>query len=124
MGTRETLAAIHARGDLEPWLRGETDCVYSGEIITCIDYGDPSDYQFRPKPKPVLRAWTWEELWERRDCWFKHKTNNQRSRMMGYGIKSMYLGTGDMWTLEEMMASLEYLAPDGTWQPCGVLETQ
>jgi hypothetical protein len=127
--TRETLKAIHERGDLLPWLNGETDYYFNGEkdyLGYSLNFdSNPEKYTFRPKPAPPkLRPWNEFELKSHRDDWFRRKT----------GCGAMYhpvqIGPGAriefdhcIADADELCRSWEHLAADGqTWLPCGTVE--
>lgn len=132
MSARETLKAIHDRGDLLPWLEGKTE-IYAadtGEKIDSPGFGGwgPDVFAFRPIPEPQYRPWTREELWLQRECWFRHKTtrviwrasavDTNPSRLVTLGYNNEWHGSC------ELLADYEYLDPTtGEWLPCGVLES-
>jgi hypothetical protein len=125
--TRETLKAIHERGDLLPWLNGETECVNCNSVIEHPGFNCPPDhYTFRPKPAPPkLRPWTWDEFWPHRDTWFS--TNRcvwTRIERIDTPSAQRRLFIHDGWIdLITLMEKYEHLAADGqTWLPCGIVE--
>lgn len=121
MTTRETLKAIHDRGDLLPWLNGETECLCHGGLCTNPQFTEePSTYTFRPIPKATLRPWTAEELWQHRDCWFRRKDGLSAAwRPTTFGEECLLSGIAPSTLLE----TFEYTADGETWQACGVMET-
>jgi hypothetical protein len=126
--TRETLKAIHERGDLLPWLNGETDYYFNGEkdYLGCsLNFdSNPEKYTFRPKP--ALRPWNSVELWEHRDCWFCEKGYRELpSRIVDMNLASVvaaFVADTDVSAIR-LLADWEHLAADGqTWLPCGTVE--
>jgi hypothetical protein len=127
MTTRETLKAIHERGDLLPWLNGETECIHyqTGANYDNAEFrGSPSVYTFRPKPAPPkLRAWTWDEFWPHRDAWFsKSGCTWTRIERIDTPTAMSRLYIHDRWIDLESLSKFKYLDTDGTWKPCGVFE--
>jgi hypothetical protein len=121
--TRETLKAIHERGELLPFLNGETDCIINGRIANDADfYSSPSLYTFRPKPAPPkLRPWNEFELKSHRDDWFRRKTGCGAMYQIGPGARIEF--DHCIADADELCRSWEHLAADGqTWLPCGVME--
>lgn len=125
--TRETLKALLDRGDLLPWLNGETEIFYDGMPASAPSFGQAAahHYTFRPKPAPpakVLRPWTWDELWEHRDCWFRDKDRHGHiSRIQGFfdGNTNTAHIFGYYYEVESLCKGYEYLDADGEWRECG-----
>jgi hypothetical protein len=124
MGHRETLRAIRDRGDLDPWLNGETECLFDNELCrrAPIFTARPERYTFRPKPAPPkLRPWTWDELWAHRDCWFRKNGACRRlTELDPDGNLIAYVG--EWVSLSELASDYKFSADGQTWLPCETVE--
>jgi hypothetical protein len=127
MTALETLRAIHARGDLLPWLNGKTELWHTGTIMESPNFRDPPYmYTFRPKPAPPkLRPWNEFELMSHRDDWFRRKgVGSNWLRMERLNDDCSQAMFSDIWrTPGDLCERWEVLAADGQiWLPCGVME--
>ncbi len=132
MSARETLKAIHDRGDLLPWLEGKTEicAADTGEKIDSPGFNawGPEVFTFKPIPEPKYRPWTWAELWERSDCWFRlvHLAVPIKPTGLNSPVNRDHpeVRLEDDWvTTKELLAVWRYLDPTtGEWLPCGVLD--
>lgn len=126
MSTRETLKAIHDRGELIPWLNGETEALYMDATCQLGPYFSckPENYTFRAVPKPVLRPWTWEEFMSHVDCWFRWGSGSLAVRVVAVDEKNhtMLFSTFHAHRNPQLIfESMQYLDADGTWKICGEL---
>lgn len=130
MPNLETLRKMRDAGQLDGLIDGAMEV----RIRNTTKWGGIEDfnfldeygfYEFRPKPAPEppkWRAWTTDELWAHRDCWFREKTAAQWAmRANSAGLGGITFG-GRFCKAETMLEKFEHLDANGTWQPCGVME--
>lgn len=76
-------------------------------------------------PKPTLRPWTRDELWEHRDCWFRVKGMDVRFRATEFEHRPDFAAAvridAGWYGMDSLLNRYEYLSPSDEWLPCGVI---